>query len=232
MRTEGLAADLGLLQISDSFFPAGLYSMSSGLETLFVRKEVVNRGQVERLVRAQIRQQVGPCDCVAAAAAHRLAGDGDTGAIARLDAEVMAIKAPLEARQASARSGAQALRAARQASADAVLAGYDSMVRKGAAAGSYPVSLGIISRALGIGAPRAALSLLYGFTVSVVGAALRLGIIEHLEGQSIIASLGPDIVRIAEQSCAARADGMWQFTPHLDISQMNHELAETRMFAT
>ncbi len=31
--------------------------------------------------------------------------------------------------------------------------------------------------------------LLYGFTVSVVGAALRLGLIQHLEGQKLFMKL-------------------------------------------
>ena len=35
--------------------------------------------------------------------------------------------------------------------------------------------------------------MLYGFTVSVIGAALRLGLIQHLEGQKIIHEIKPII---------------------------------------
>lgn len=232
MNTEGLFSDLNLLQITDSFFPAGLYSMSSGLETLFERGAVVSRQGVEDLVRMQIKQQIGPCDCVAAVNAHALAQAHDIGAIADLDATVMAMKAPNEAREAMARSGAQTLRAARQIKDDPLLVEYSSMVRDGGAAGSYPVALGMICHVIGIPADRTALSLLYGFAVSVVGAALRLGIIQHLEGQATLSSLGDDIVRAAKKSCHASVSDMWQFSPHLDICQMSHECAETRMFAT
>ena len=32
-------SDLSLLQLSDSFFPTGLYTMSNGLETVFSEKK-------------------------------------------------------------------------------------------------------------------------------------------------------------------------------------------------
>ena len=33
-------SDLSLLQLSDSFFPTGLYTMSNGLETVFSEKTI------------------------------------------------------------------------------------------------------------------------------------------------------------------------------------------------
>ena len=34
------SSDISIMQLSDSFFPTGLYTMSSGLETLFDEKQV------------------------------------------------------------------------------------------------------------------------------------------------------------------------------------------------
>ncbi len=232
MGTEAHIEDLALLQVSDSFFPAGLYATSSGLETLVARGDVSGREALEEIVRLQISQQVGPSDCVAAIEAHRLAGAGGAEAVRETDMMAMALKPVREAREASARSGAQTLRAAREMSDAAVLGRYAEMVRLAETPGSYPVALGVSCLALGIGAPRAALSLLYGFSVSVIGAALRLGIIDHLEGQRTLGALRPDIARAVERASAMRTVDMWQFTPHLDICQMDHERVDTRMFAT
>ena len=33
-------SDMSMMQLSDSFFPTGLYTMSSGLETLFDEKKI------------------------------------------------------------------------------------------------------------------------------------------------------------------------------------------------
>ena len=34
-------SDMSMMQLSDSFFPTGLYTMSSGLETLFDEKKSI-----------------------------------------------------------------------------------------------------------------------------------------------------------------------------------------------
>ena len=49
------------------------------------------------------------------------------------------------------------------------------MVKSGMASGIYPVSFAIVSNSLNIPKHKAGLMLLYGFTVSMIGAALRLG---------------------------------------------------------
>ena len=39
-------SDLTLMQLSDSFFPSGLYTMSNGLETVFDEKRVRSESDV------------------------------------------------------------------------------------------------------------------------------------------------------------------------------------------
>jgi urease accessory protein len=90
----------------------------------------------------------------------------------------------------------------------------------------------VCSHALGIDRERAALSFLYGFVVSVVGAALRLGVIQHLEGQEIIHELKPEVIGAIRESMDVPASEIWQFSPHLDICQMRHEKMDSRMFIT
>jgi len=57
-------SDLSLMQISDSFFPTGLYTMSNGLETLFSEKRITGMDELYELVQTNIVQQIGPCDCL------------------------------------------------------------------------------------------------------------------------------------------------------------------------
>ena len=40
------SSDLTLMQLSDSFFPSGLYTMSNGLETIFDEKRVSSENDV------------------------------------------------------------------------------------------------------------------------------------------------------------------------------------------
>ena len=79
---------------------------------------------------------------------------------------------------------------------------------------------------------RSGLMLLYGFVVSVIGAALRLGILQHFEGQKILHEIKPIILTTVEKDIQRPLSGMWQFVPQLDIIQMHHEQMHSKMFIT
>jgi urease accessory protein len=74
--------------------------------------------------------------------------------------------------------------------------------------------------------------LLYGLAVSIVGAAMRLGIVQHIEGQRIIHDLGPIILQTVFENIDRQIVDMWQFAPSLDILQMKHEAMNSKMFIT
>jgi urease accessory protein len=74
--------------------------------------------------------------------------------------------------------------------------------------------------------------LFYGFTVSVIGAALRLGILQHFEAQKILNELKPTISETVQKYIKVPYDQMWQFAPQLDIIQIHHEKMDSKMFIT
>ena len=74
--------------------------------------------------------------------------------------------------------------------------------------------------------------LLYGFTISVVGAALRLGILQHYDGQRLIHEIKPVILSSVINNINRSHSSMWQFIPQLDIIQMHHEQMDSKMFIT
>ena len=53
-----------LMQLSDSFFPSGMFSMSNGLEPLVNNKKITNWNGVLNFIIEQIEFQIYPCDCV------------------------------------------------------------------------------------------------------------------------------------------------------------------------
>ena len=77
-----------------------------------------------------------------------------------------------------------------------------------------------------------ALMLVYGFVISIVGAALRLGIIQHYEGQQLIHKIKPLILSTVLKNINRPYSSMWQFIPQLDIIQMHHEQMDSKMFIT
>ena len=63
-------SELTLMQLSDSFFPSGLYTMSNGLETIFDEKRVSSEGDVYDFLEVTLEQQLGPADSVALSNAY------------------------------------------------------------------------------------------------------------------------------------------------------------------
>jgi urease accessory protein len=138
-----------------------------------------------------------------------------------------------ETRSASVRSGNQLLKCVSSFTKyKKVLRDYQNAISNGNATGVYPVSLGVATWSLDIPKNKAGLILFYGFAVSVIGAALRLGILEHLESQQIIHELRPVILESIMKNIERPISNMWQFAPGLDILQMKHEMMDSKMFIT
>ena len=70
-------SELTLMQLSDSFFPSGLYTMSNGLETIFDEKRALSEGDVYDFLEVTLEQQLGPADSVALSNAYDCAKNED-----------------------------------------------------------------------------------------------------------------------------------------------------------
>ena len=219
------------MQLSDSFFPTGMYTMSNGLETLFYQNKIRGAKQLQMLIKSCIKMQIGVADCVALGNTMDAASKSDMKSILDIDQTLYAMKLVKEIREASVRSGTQLLNCMNAFARNNLLNRYRKSVKSGNATGIYPVALGIASNISGISKTNAALILLYSFSVSFVGAALRLGMIDHNEGQKIIHALKPTILE-ASKNVNEPMQAIWQFFPLLDIAQMMHERIENKMFVT
>ena len=108
---------------------------------------------------------------------------------------------------------------------------YDAIHESNSPA-THPVVTAVCSSALGVKKDSAATMMLYGFSVSTVGAALRLGIIDHIQSQKILHRLKPHILQCVKQYLSISIENMWQFAPEYDIIQMKHEQKFSKMFIT
>jgi urease accessory protein len=220
---------LGSLQLADSFFPSGLYTLSHGLEA-FAQAGQFSADTLEALLADYLRHGVGPADGVALACAHRAVAVGDLDLAARADARLTAVKLPREARETSLRTGRQLLALAAQVFGGDALGPYAARVHRGVAPGNHAVALGLAMATLGIPRERAVAGELYAFAASCVGASVRLAAIDHRVAQLVLHRLKPVI---AEAARAARDKGVRDIAgcvPLVDVMAMRHERAEVRLF--
>ncbi|UVS70584.1 urease accessory protein UreF [Nitrososphaera viennensis] len=226
-------ADLSMMQLADSFFPTGMYTTSNGLEALFYSGRKMKPAELRELIRIYIEHQMGPADCAALGNAYEYASKSDVKNVIRVDKILHSMKLVQEIRNASARSGTQMLRCTNFfVTKDKVLNEYAAAIKSGQAFGPYPVALAVACNALSIPKRKAGLAMLYSFSVGMVGAALRLGMFQHLEGQKMIDELKPVIARTVDENINRPVEGMWQFAPQVDIVQMSHENMTSKMFIT
>jgi urease accessory protein len=227
--------DVGLLQLSDSFFPTGMYTMSNGLEALFYsnKKVIANPKDLLNLLKVYIENQIGPADCTALGSAYEHIVKNNLSKVIEVDNIIFSMKLIEEIRNASSRSGTQLLRCVGSFVTDhSIMNGYLKAISSKEATGVFPVALAVSSHSLGIPRNKAALIMLYGFTVSMVGAALRLGLLQHFDGQMIIHQLRDTLVSTIRSNINRPLTGIWQFAPGIDLIQISHEKMPSKMFIT
>lgn len=220
---------LSALQLSDTFFPTGLYTLSHGFEA-FVQAGLASKTDVEPLLRDYLENVLGPADAAAVSQAHGAADARDLERLLEIDRRLFALKLVREAREASRRVGRRILRTAMALAPEPFLADYRGAVEAGPAPGNAAVALGTAAAILGIPRQDAVLIALYTFSTSILGAAMRLVRLDHEEAQRILARLKPLMGRVAEENLDRRAAEMRAFAPLVDIMGMAHERATIRLF--
>lgn len=232
MSIKDMHQDLAMMQISDSFFPTGLYANSNGLESIFQNNKKITHVEITEIIQTQLKQQIGPTDLIVIVNTMKFASQKQFEKISEMDMKINSMKNIKEVREASKRSGIQLARCVNEFVNDEILEKYLEFYKKGMINGTYSVSFGLCANALGISPQKAGLTFLYGFIVSTVGAASRMGIIQHHQAQKIIHSLKPLMIQIVDENLDKSANDVWQFAPHLEILQMHHEKMDSKMFIT
>lgn len=219
---------LTLLQHGDSFFPSGSLVFSGGLETLAEEGRIGSADEVESFLRAQIHGRWADFDRAVVAGAHEAAPD--LAALAELDRLVEAQMLVRELREGSRMAG-RALLGVHARLATAGAAAYREKVGAGEAPGHVAVVQGLLWRAVGLASDDALRLSAHQLCVGLLGAALRLGLIGHIDVQRIFAALHGDIVSIIDGRPLPAPQETTAFCPEADIAVMRHEAASSRLFA-
>jgi urease accessory protein len=232
-----LARFLSALQLSDSAFPSGRYTLSHGLEG-FAQDGLLDvpcpPGKLGALLSGCVRFGVAPSDGVALACAHRAVtqeGTIDLDLAVPADRRLGAVKLAREVREASARTG-RALLAIAEAFAGLGLSDFARLVETGETPGNHAVVLGLVDALLGVPRLEAVAGELYAFSAGWVAAAVRLGLTDHRTAQSLLHRARPVLAAAAQQASAGDVVDICSCSLLPDVVSMRHECAEVRLFAT
>lgn len=220
---------LAALQLGDSLFPSGGFTLSHGLETLAERGLVRDAADLEDWIATGLRWQLGPSDGVAAAAVWDAAQDLEH--VARIDDHLLSTKLAREPREAAARSGRQSL-SVLASMAGEPFAAYRRQVLTGAAPGLQPIVLGLAGRMLGLDRRDTVLLLFHLYVAGCLGAAMRLLDVDDVEAQRIRFNLTPAMLATADAALALPWEEMYACAVQTELMTMLHERSTVRLFAS
>ncbi|WNI16194.1 urease accessory protein UreF [Actinacidiphila sp. ITFR-21] len=231
----GEGSDLGslliALQLTDSAFPSGFYTLSHSLEG-FAQAGAVDADGLPLLLGDLLLHGVGPADATALALAHRAAAAGDVDGAAAVDTHLFATKLGQEMRQASTRTGRQLLDLAAEVFDHPLIRAYLARVRRQEAPGTQAVAAGIVYAATGVPVRQAVACDLFAFCASFAGAALRLRLTDHRRAQTLLRGAAPLVERAVEEAVRRELPDMGATVFASDVMSGRHERAEARLFAS
>lgn len=218
---------LTLLQHGDSFFPSGAISFSWGLEMLRNDNIVTSISEVENFIENQLLERWGPFERVVLAHCYDRANDIE--AVVPIDNLVECMTLTSELRAGSKKLGSALLTT--YSKLDNPLAQqYEALVHGSNAHGHLPITQGVIWNSIGLSKNPVLMLSAYTFCVSVLSAALRLGLVGHIDCQKSLTKFRELIPKILAWPIPD-VEEIHGFTPFADIASMRHENSDTRLFA-
>ncbi|HUP07937.1 MAG TPA: urease accessory protein UreF [Caldimonas sp.] len=224
------AADLvRTLQFGDSMFPVGAFAFSGGLESAIQKHVVVDRSTLRDYVRTAL-DQAARGDGIGLVAAHRAASACDVDGLVAIDERIYARKLSSETRSMSVRIGKKFTEMGAQIVGAPLIREWLERIDAGAARGCYPVALAVNFAAQSLPARDAFVVHQYGAAATILGAALRLMKVSHVDTQRMLYEVLADVDAAYEHAAAAQLCDMAGFAPLAEILAAVHVKAHVRLF--
>lgn len=227
-----IAQKLALMQLADSFFPSGSYTLSHGLESLVQQNKMKERKDFIAFLQILLHNKIGTCDLVALIHAYQGSAADNLEIIKQADAQLFAQTLIEITRKTQRQSGRALLMVAQSTWQHRQLEILDRSRLLNQFNCLHPIVFGIVGNIAGLAVTDTALSFLHGFVTGLLGAAIRLGILGHLQGQQILLQLAPDIEAAYCTASSMSLNQMWSCTPAIDLAQMRHPRLASRLFAS
>lgn len=227
-----IAQQLALMQLSDSFFPSGSFTLSHGLESLVQEGQLRSAEDLQIFLRLLLRNKVGTTDVVALIHAYRGSTINDLEAVRTAGAQLFAQTLIEKTRSTQRKSGRALLMVASSTWHDSQLETLNQDAAKGEIYCLHPVVFAVVGRAAGLNEQDTVLAFLHSFVTGLLGAAIRLSVVGHVQAQQVLLQLAPDIEAVYQTAASMSLEQMWSCTPAIDLAQMRHQKLSRRLFAS
>lgn len=229
---DTLSQQFALLQLADSFFPSGSYTLSHGLESLAQSGDINSAIALETFIRILLCNKVGSTDLVALVHAYRASTQSNVDQLQTIDARLFAQTPTEKTRIAQRQSGRALLMVAEKTWSHSLLTELSQKTAKGEFHCLHPIVFGVVAQVSGLEEENAIAAFVHSFVTGLLGVGIRLGIVGHVQAQQIRLSLSADMTNICGMATRASLDDMWSCTPQIDLAQMQQSKLSRRLFAS
>ena len=226
-----VAQKLALMQLADSFFPSGTFTLSHGLESLIQAGELQQDEDLVVFFKLLLQNKLATCDLVALIHAHRGSANQDLELVRQADARLFAQTLIETTRQTQRQSGRALLMVAQSTWQNEQLELLNRDRVSNRCNCLHPVIFGVVGSIAGLNETDTMLAFVHGFITGLLGAAIRLGAIGHWQAQQILLKLSADIPGVCHVAHTMDLTDMWSCTPAIDLAQMRHHKLASRLFA-
>jgi urease accessory protein len=218
---------LALLQLGDSAYPAGGFAFSWGLEGLAADGMLADRDQLDRIIVDHLARRWATMDRILLRRAFHAP---DCEAIAAVDRHAEAASPSAEMREGSRRAG-RALLGVWVKLDGSLSVAYRNLVSSDSRLGHLPIVQAVVCRDADFRLDAAELVSGWSLVTGLVSAAVRLGIIGHIEAQRSLSAARSLLAELLAETPPPDAVPA-SFTPFIDIAVSRGPLRHVRMFTT
>jgi urease accessory protein len=223
---------LALMQLADSFFPSGAYTLSHGLESLIQQQQIQQSQDLISFLQILLHYKIATCDLVALLHAYRGSAIDNLESIIQADTQLFAQTLIAITRKTQQQSGRALLMVAQSTWQHQQLATLEHAQALNQFNCLHPIIFGVVGNIASLTAVDTALAFLHGLVTGILGAAIRLGVLGHLQAQQILLQLAPEIEAVCSTAMSLNLEQMSSCTPTIDLAQMRHSQLNTRLFAS
>ena len=218
---------LELLQICDSLFPVGAFTLSNGMVTYVQRGKVSTAEDLKNYLYDFIKiapyQDLGTMVLAAKNA-------NDIKYICQLDELYSAFRCPMEVRQGSSKLCIRLLKAAKEISPFKILDDYYNKIINGQCIGQHSIAVGLFAASHNADIEQA--TLLYGYSLlsALTTNAVKSVPLRQLDGQKVLRESFPMLYKAAKISQQINLDNIGIGAAAFDIFSMEHETLYSRLY--
>jgi len=218
-----------VLQFGDSTLPVGAFSFSNGLESAIQTGIVRDLDSLRGFVTGAAWQSA-QLDGVALLAAHRAALRDDLAGVIAADTALGLRRVGDEQRLMSTRMGKKLAQLCTGLFAQGLMGAWLDAIGAGSTPGNFAVGQALVFAAHALPEEDAFAVQQFGITQMMLGAALRLMRVDHLQTQKLLFEINAGVHDLYENVREIPLEQMAGFAPVFDVLVAHHVGAHVRMF--